>query len=132
MSSEQFFKVNINAVVFATDIPNNKKYILSTKDTDLEFPHLILDIDKLSSLNSVLVNYLKQYVFVSDLELLPQIINLHSSDIKNEDQTPTLNVIYGFIVNYTNSINNCYWIEFDYLKPIQYSNLIFEVIQKLK
>lgn len=126
------FRININAVIFSTDIPNNKKYVLSTNDKDIQFPVLTLDKTNISSINTNLINYLKNYVFVSDLELLPQIISTHSELISVNDDIPTLNMIYGFVINHTGSLNNSYWIEFDYLNTVPYSSIIFEVIQKLK
>jgi hypothetical protein len=127
------FKVNIHCVVFSTDIAHNKKYILSTNDEKIEFPVLLLNKDNSLSINENLISFLKNHIYVNDLELIPQIINVNSEFIKNTDlDTPTLNMIYGFIVSHSNSLNNTHWVEFDFLKPNEYSNIIFEVIQKLR
>ena len=81
-------------------------------------------------LDSQIIEFLKQYIFVSDLELFPQLISLHSSHLNSTEVS--LNTIYGFLVNYTNSLNNCHWVEFDYLQPVDCMPLLIEVIQRLK
>lgn len=123
------YKINIHCVVFGLDIPSNKKYILSLSSEDILFPSLVITKEHLLSLEESLINNLKQYVFVSDLELLPQLISLHDRSINEEENT--VNVIYGFIIDKTININQAYWYEFDSLVQHRYSNLIFEVIQKL-
>lgn len=131
MSQQHNFIVKINCVVLSTQIDLNRKFILSTNPERIELPTITVDKEFLIDIEKNIVGFLKQYLFVNDLELLPQIINLHSTAIESEDNI--LNVIYGFIVGYTNNIDNdkCHWIEFDYLEPIPYSSLIFEVTQKL-
>lgn len=124
------FKVNIHCVVFSTNITANKRYVLSLTTDNITLPSLHVTKELLSNLENNIVNYLKSHVYVSDLELLPQIITLNSDQIESDNNT--LNVVYGFVVNYTESINNAYWIEFDYFKTIPYSHLLFEVIQKLQ
>ena len=127
------FDINIHCVVFGTDIPNNKTYILSTQKEDISFPSFVLTMDNITDLDNYLIKFLKNYIFVNDLELIPQLITLNSIDIVNsETDINTLNTIYGFIVNHTHSINNCYWLNFEYKEPMKYGNLLLEVIQKLK
>jgi hypothetical protein len=126
------FEVKINCVVLTTNISLGKKYVLSLDKDKLTIPSFNVINDHLSDnkLNDKIILSLKEYVFVSDLELLPQIISLHSNHIVSDTQT--LNTIYGFLINYTTSLNNCYWIEFDYSQPVEYMPLLIEVIQKLK
>ena len=84
----------------------------------------------LAEIESSLMSFLKQYIFVNDLELMPQLININSPILsKNSDD---LNIVYGFIVPYTESINNGYWVEFQILQEQKYSPLLFEVMQKLR
>lgn len=131
--SDNLLKINIYSIILTTDIPNNKKYVLSTNQKDLEFPKLALTKNNISNINDSLIAYLKNYIYVSDIELLPQIININSELIEDSDSdSSTLNMVYGFIVNNTNSLNNCYWLEFDFLTPIPHSDIVFEVIQKLR
>lgn len=128
------FLVKMHFVIFTTQIAANKKYILSTNKDTIELPFKVLSVNDLSNIDQSITSSLKEYIFVNELELIPQLINLHSLYIENkEDNKNILNTIYGFIVGYTDNINNekCSWVEFDYLNPIPYSNLIFEVTQKL-
>lgn len=124
------YKIKINCVVLSTDIPLNKQYVLSLNNEDLVLPHLMLDQTILDNLVGSLIKYLKEFVFVNDLELLPQLINIHSPFIQSEDNT--LNFVYGFVINHTLNINNAYWIPFNLMEEKPYSNLILEVIQKLQ
>lgn len=125
------YAIKIHCLVFGTNISLNKKYILSLNDKEIVLPNLYLTNDNISSIENSLIQYLRQYIFVNELELLPQLISLHSVYIDNVEDN-TLNVIYGFVVNHTININNAYWYEFDFLEPTKYSNLLFEAIQKLK
>ncbi|MFM7795448.1 MAG: hypothetical protein ACKO7N_01650 [Candidatus Nitrosotenuis sp.] len=126
------FKVNLNCIVFSTNITLNQRLVLSLDKEKIIFPSLYLNSDNLNHLDDTLIQFLKQYVFVSDLELLPQLISLDNSILNNDPNNATLNVVYGFIVNHTNSLNNAFWVEFQLLKEQPYSNLLFEVIQKLR
>jgi hypothetical protein len=130
--SNDLFRINIHSIIFSVDIINNKRYVLSTDENKIEFPIITLDKQTILSINSTLIKNIKNYVYVSDLELLPQLITPHSKQIPNEDSTPTINMIYGFIINYTTSINNSYWIEYNYIDSHKYSDIIIETIQKLK
>jgi hypothetical protein len=126
------FEIKLNCVVLTTNIPLNKKYVLSLDKDNIIIPSLNLTKELLSNdkLDSQIIEFLKQYIFVSDLELFPQLISLHSSHLNSTEVS--LNTIYGFLVNYTNSLNNCYWVEFDYLQPVDCMPLLIEVIQRLK
>ena len=126
------FEVKFNCVVLTTNMPLNKKYVLSLDKEKIITPSFSLSKLNLSDtkLDSQIIEFLKQYVFVSDIELFPQLISLHSSYIGGEDTI--LNTIYGFLINYTTSLNNCYWVEFDYLQQLECMPLLIEVIQKLK
>lgn len=126
------FEVKLNCVVLTTNMPLNKKYVLSLDKEKIIIPSFSLSKLNLSDtkLDSQIIEFLKQYVFVSDIELFPQLISLHSSYIGGEDTI--LNTIYGFLINYTTSLNNCYWVEFDYLQQLECMPLLIEVIQKLK
>jgi hypothetical protein len=131
--SNECFNLKAHCVVLGTDIRNNKKYIASTLPEDIKFPCLNLDAKSIETLNSTLIYFLQNKIkYASEIELIPQIINLHSKDIVNEeDKQNNLNIIFGFVVDYQPNLQDCYWVEFNDLQPVQYSNLIFEVIQKL-
>jgi hypothetical protein len=119
------FKVNIKTVVISTQIELNKKYLLSQNEKVWQPITFDLNIDMLSNLEKNIIDQLKQYVFVNELELLPQLINVALNE-NNE-----LDIIYGFLINYTQSLSNCFWVEFNLAAELSYSNLILEVIQKL-
>jgi len=132
MHPEDEFRISLNCVVLTTNLGLNKKYVLSLESDSIVLPKLELTKDFLESdLNNNIIKFLKEYIFVSDIELFPQIISLHSKNVP-EKKEKTINTVYGFLVNQTNSLNNCFWIEFDYVQPTPYSELLVEVIQKLK
>lgn len=124
------FNVKINCVLFSTNINLNKRYLLSLDSDKIILPSFDLLPEHLENTEYKIIEFLKQFVFVNDLELLPQLININSKLLSNN--TNDLNVIYGFVINHTNSINNSHWIEFDLLAEQKYSTLLFEVMQKLK
>lgn len=124
------YKVNIHCVVLSTDIPNNKQYVLSTSEEDIEFPTFACSNEFLSEPDQYLISFIKKHIFLNDMELLPQLINLDNKYIN--DNKDTINIIYGFITTKTNSINEANWYEFSFTEPNRYSNILFEVTQKLK
>lgn len=126
------YNINLNCVVFSTNITLNQRLILSINKNEIVLPCLSLNNAILSDgIQDSLIKFLKQYVFVSDLELLPQLISMHSSIIESENNN-TINAVYGFLIKHTESINNAFWLQFEILKEQKYSPLLFEVIQKLR
>lgn len=125
------YKLKINCVVLSTDIPNNKQFVLSLSKNEIDFPAFECSAEFLQDKEKYLVRYLKKYIFVPEVELMPQIIGIDTQYISSSKNT--INIIYGFITSKTSSISNdvC-WFEFDYHKPNLYSNILFEVTQKLK
>jgi hypothetical protein len=126
------FKVKLNFVVLTTEIEKNSQYILSTNSSEIVLPIVNLEEQWLGNLELNIIDYLKNnHVFVSDMDLLPQIISIDSKNIEKEDNT--LNIVYGFIIPYSKNLSDkSHWISFDYINPTKYSGLIFEVIQKLR
>lgn len=126
----EIFKIKINCVIFGTDQKYNKQYILSLNEDDIVIPHIYLKNTDLKNLDKNIVEYVQSLVFTNELELMPQLISLHNKFI---EETPgEINVVYGFVIDKTDNINNSYWISFDYFTPNKYSNLLFETTQKLK
>jgi hypothetical protein len=123
------FNVKINCIIFSTNINLNERYILSLDSTKIVFPSFDLSQNHLDNIEYEIIKFLKNLVFVNDLELLPQLININSKVLSEENNT--LNIIYASIINHTKNINNSYWLTFDILKEQTYSPLIFEAIQKL-
>lgn len=122
---DSLFKVKIKAIVISTQIHLNKKYLLSTKEKVWDPISFDLNAEILSDLEQNIITKMKEYVFVNDLELLPQLINIKLNENKE------LDIIYGFLINYTESLKDCAWVEFNLSDEPSYSNLILEVIQKL-
>jgi hypothetical protein len=129
MNNEQF-TIDVHCVIFSTNIAFNQKFILSTDSKELKFPKFELTNANIKTIEDEIVKFAKSHVFVSDLQLLPQLINIHSNAFEHQDNH--LNIIYGFIVEHTINIANSYWLEFDLLKPVPQSQLLYEVIQKLQ
>lgn len=124
------FIVKIHFVILATNTKRNKQYILSLNEKEIDLPFMILESNNLEKLDSDIIEAAQRLVFTNELELMPQLINLHSRFI--EEVPGQINTVYGFIIDQTDNINNSYWIEYDYLTQNKYSNLIFETTQKLK
>lgn len=125
------FNININCVVFGVSEQLNKKCILSTTKDSITFPKFYLDSSHLDNINKNIISFLKGYVFVNDIELIPQTINIHSKILQTNSNT--IEMVFGFIVNYNSSINTEHvsWIDFDILQEQPLSPILFEVIQKL-
>lgn len=124
------FNIKIHCVIFSTNINFNKRYILSLDENNIVFPSFDLTTDHLDNLDKKIIEFVKSFVFVSDLELLPQIITLHHDAVSTG--TNVVDVIYGFIINHTESTNNAHWLEFELLQEQKLSPVLFEVIQKLR
>jgi hypothetical protein len=121
------FNVNIKPIVLTTRMELNKRYLLSTSE-NIWTPILFqLEETMLDSLEEKIVSRLKNFIFVNDLELLPQIISVKS----NQEQPNTIDLVYGFLVNYTESLNKCFWVEFNPYEEKDYSLLVLEVVQNL-
>lgn len=110
----------------------NQRFILSMDPEKIVFPVMQLTHNMKNNIDNELIQFLKQYIFVSDFELLPQLINIDSPILSTNNESSILNVVYGFIVKHTNSVNNAFWLEFELLKEQPYSNILFEVMQKLR
>jgi hypothetical protein len=125
------YNIYINCIVLSTDIHNNKQFVLSLSKDEIQPPQFECNIDFLNSSEKYLIEFLKKYIFVHDMELLPQLISLNYKNITSFDDP--INIVYGFITNKTNNINDSvYWYEFDYTKPNIYNRILLEVTQKLK
>lgn len=125
------FAIKLNLVVLATDLPTNKKYILSLSPDEIILPVLHPSKTDVLNINNYVVDYLQSLKVSShNIVLVPQIVCLDSKYIDSD--TTTLNPVFGFVVDYNIDIVNSYWNEFDYAIPNKYSNLIVEVVQKIQ
>lgn len=125
------FNININCVIFGVNELLNKRCILSTSAEDIIFPKFSLDVDNVKQLNQHIIAFIKNYIFVNDLELMPQMISFNHGVLSTEPLT--LETVYGFIVDYNSSIDHTkvHWIDFDPLKEHKLSLVLFDTIQKL-
>lgn len=125
------FNININCVIFGVNELLNKRCILSTSAEDIIFPKFSLDVDNVKQLNQHIIAFIKNYIFVNDLELMPQMISFNHDVLSTEPLT--LETVYGFIVDYNSSIDHTkvHWIDFDPLKEHKLSLVLFDTIQKL-
>ncbi len=123
------FKIKLSFVVLTTDIPQNKQYVLSLNKEKIELPSFYVTKENVENINDNIIKYLRELVFVDKLELMPQIISL------NEKQLPllesdTINVVYGSIIRFSPSLNNCYWKSFNYFTPNDYNDVILKTVQR--
>lgn len=124
------FNIKLYLIVLAVDKQTGKRYVLSLNNSEIILPTISLTKEILENLQNNIVRHIQGFVFANELELMPQLINLHSSNIESvEDE---LNTVYGFVIDKTDQINNSHWIEFSYTNPTKYSLVIFETIQNLK
>jgi|LakMenEpi03Aug12_release.lakeMendotaPanAssembly.Ray.scaffolds.fasta_scaffold435234_2 hypothetical protein len=121
------YKLQIQCVVLSVDIQEKKQFILSLKPNEIIFPTLECDDSFFTDQQDNIINFIRKYIFLNKIELLPQIICLD----KKQDEN-TINVTYGFLVTKTHSINDCSWFEFKYEEPNPHSHLLFKVTQALK
>lgn len=128
--TNDFFNIIIQYVILSTDIAQNKKYVLSLDNEKIRLPYLKCDKSNIENINIEIINHIKNFIYLSDMELIPQIVSFNDSSIPNKTDN-TAYIIYGFLVRFTPSINSCYWKEFDYFKPNEFTQLIVKVIQNL-
>lgn len=126
------FSINIHCIVFGVNETLNKRCILSTDKEEILFPFFKLDSNHKSNINNATISFLKEFTFVNELALIPQIINLNSN-ILNENKDDTIDMVFGFIIDYNSSIDNSkvFWIDFDPMIEHKFSPIIFETIQRL-
>lgn len=126
------FTVEIHCLVIGTDLKNGKQYILSLNPNDIQFPVFDLDNHSKLDIEKSVISHLNQYIICNELELMPQLINLHSEHFPKTKKKNIIHSVYASVVNKDSQINNSFWIEFNFSEPVIYSNLILEAIQKLK
>lgn len=127
--------VNIHVIVFTTDIANKKKYVLSTDKDNIQFPCIEVNNANKTDINSAICEFIRQnYLFLSNTEILPQFVCLHSTNL-SKDKQDSLDVVYGSIVPLECQKNDqdCFWLEFDILdeNANEESYLLMNVIRSL-
>jgi len=124
------FLVNANCVVISFE--NNTNSIDSTKILSLDkenliFPKIPIYSNNILNINEKIIDTLKQHIITNYIYLIPQLIS-----VTQLDNTESIDLVYGFFVQYTNNINNSYWISMDSIVDSIHYNLLYEVIQKLQ
>lgn len=124
------FGIRIHYIVLSTDIPNNKTYLLSIDKEILKLPSFEANSENINDIEKHLVEHLKNLVFTNEMEMIPQLISFNDSFIPNK-VSDVVDVVYCFVLTLTPSLNGCFWKEFNYSEPSEYSNLIFKAIREL-
>lgn len=124
------FSIKCYLIILSIESSDLKHYILLNNDNSL--PSFYVNRDIINNLEKYANEAAANLVFADSIELMPQLINFNSPNISNKDDNE-LNIVYGFIIDYTKNIHdNVIWQEFSYAKPDKYSDIIFEVSQKLR
>jgi hypothetical protein len=111
---------------------NNSLYVLSTEENTLNFPKIIADnsviLDPQYAFNILLKSYLPE---TNEVEFFSQFIKLHDP-VLDACENNYINCVYGFIINHTQKLNNCFWHTFKLGTDNKYHDLLLEAVQKLK
>lgn len=123
------FKIKLNFIILSTKPEENKQFVCSNNIDEISLPSTLIDATWFENLDQSIIEYVqKNIVLASEYDLIPQLIKI---TLDNSDDT-LLNIIYGFVVPFSNVLDGFNWISFNYLQQNKYTNLIFETIQKLK
>jgi hypothetical protein len=113
------------------NLNDNSIFVLSTNKDKIIFPKILVDDSVLINPQTVFNNLLKSYLpSIDEVQFFAQFIKLHHNQIDND--TNTINSIYGFLVDYSSNIKDSFWIQFNIGDKIPYHDLLLEVIQQLK
>lgn len=122
------FILKAECVAITTNIEEQKIFVLSLEEQRLVLPILDITKDNIESIDKNVIQNMKKFLMTNDLELAPQIIKIYP----NKDSS-TLHIVYAFLIKENIRHFDSHWINFDYNNPkIEHSDLIFEVVQKLK
>ena len=126
------FNIDIYSVAITTNMEDGKVYVLSTEQDKIILPFIEVKSSNIDSIDADVVESMRRFLMTSSVELIPQIISVHTPTIKPRKKS-TVNTVYGFLIKEGIKHFDSYWIDFDYQTPnTEYASLIFEVIQKLK
>lgn len=127
-------KVSISVIIMTTDIPNRKKYVVSSSKEQIVFPKVEINKDNKNDIEETICNFIREnYLLLSNNELMPQIVSLHQPMLcENEDE---LSVVYGCVVPKEAQYNpdKCFWTEFELLdnEKNEESYLLMNAIKNL-
>lgn len=121
------YNIHLQCIVLTTRQELNKQYVLSLDKDAFSPPTMVLEDNNTSNIENNLIKFVQTKVLASDLELIPQLIQITKS---NTDDN-TIDIVYGFLIRYNENLNDVHWIEFNLAEEKPYSSLILHVIQKL-
>jgi len=122
------FLIHINCIIISFDKnQSGQSHILSLDKNQIVFPKFILTQDYFDT-PEYIVSFLKNFIVLNPIYLIPQLLDFKQITNKRD----TVDLIYGFFVEYTNNINNSYWISIDSIGDSDYYTTIYETIQKLQ
>jgi hypothetical protein len=130
MTKKQNFNIQLHTVVIGANLENRKQYVLSLDSKDIVIPSMFLDHITKIDINKTITDFINNYIVADPLVLLPQLIKLHDSSLSKSKNT--ISPVYGSIVTYRNDLKQGHWVEFNFVDPTKYSQVIFETIQNLK
>lgn len=123
--------ISANIVVFSSNGKN--RYVLSTSPDFVRLPSLSVTEENKSKIEFAICDMLREkYIIASDLELVPQLIQLHSDFVSNKPED--VSMIYASVVNHSvQKSDRCYWLVFDALGDDnrEQSELLMNCIRRL-
>jgi hypothetical protein len=129
-STTNTFTIKCYLVILSVDPVKLNNYILLDQNSNI--PNFVLDHSLAKNVQKSTLETAANLLLINELELIPQLISFNTNNIINANDQE-LNIVYGFIIDYTTKINSSViWQQFSYLEPNKYSNIIFEVSQKLR
>jgi hypothetical protein len=127
-------KVNAHLIIISVDMKENKTYVLSKDKEKITFPSYEINQENKNTFDSFMIDMLIQNVYVENfmINTQPQFITANF-DPDNDDQKQDMNMGFGFLTDYTDQIDkDNFWVEFNYMNPQDYNNVLYQTIQRLK
>ena len=127
-------KVNAHLIIISVDMKENKTYVLSKDKEKITFPSYEINQENKNTFDSFMIYMLIQNVYVENfmINTQPQFITANF-DPDNDDQKQDMNMGFGFLTDYTDQIDkDNFWVEFNYMNPQDYNNVLYQTIQRLK
>lgn len=124
-------KIKANVVVLSVNYKNGKNYILSESDNDISIPCVFVDNNNKVTLENDIKKLIMEYLpKINELELIQQIITHHSPLLDTSEDE--INMVFAYLITFTPSLENAFWIELDWRKPHRLHEVLFQVAQRLK
>lgn len=127
-------KVNAHLIIISVDMIENKTYVLSKNKEKVIFPSYEINEENKNRFDSFMLDMLIQNVYVENfmINTQPQFITANFEP-DNDDQKQDMNMGFGFLTDHTDQIDkDNFWVEFNYMNPQDYNNVLYQTIQRLK